>query len=166
MFSMMPLYLQVSHNEVAEFNTKCFDEIEPMSKQSGFSDAQLVAFLDEELETSLSAEVEAALRDQPELRDRLTILRGQNLAGLHTIGAIWRRHRLSCPDRDKLTAYLQNRLTAEEADYIDFHLREIHCRVCNANLDDLRHCITDQKDSSVRRRRVFESSAGHLQKRR
>lgn len=133
-----------------------------MSQPSAFSDAQLVAFLDEELETSLSAEVEAALRDQPELRDRLTVLRGQNLAGLHTIGAIWRRHRLSCPDRNKLSAYLQSKLTSEEAEYIDFHLGEIHCRVCHANLDDLRQQVTDQNDSTIRRRRVFESSAGHL----
>lgn len=129
-----------------------------------FTDAQLLAFLDEELAPELSSRVETALRDQPALRERLTILRGQNLAGLHTIGAIWRRHRLSCLDRPKLTQFLSNELSKTEADYIEFHLNEIHCRVCNANLDDLKQSIRDNQDSRDRRGRLFQSSAGHLRK--
>jgi anti-sigma factor RsiW len=135
-----------------------------MSNHQAFTDAQLIAFLDEELEPSLSSRVESALRDDPELRQQLTILRGQNLAGLHTIGAIWRRHRLTCPDRNQLSQYLDGKLSLPDTEYIDFHVREIHCRVCNANLDDLRNAQSDHNGSSIRRRRVFESSAGHLRK--
>ena len=127
-----------------------------------FTDAQLLAFLDEELSPDASSRLESALRDYPELQQRLTTLRGQNMAGLHTIGAIWRRHRLSCPDRAELTRFIGNELSESENDYIRFHLDEIHCRVCNANLDDLQQSIRDHQDSQARRGRLFESSAGHL----
>lgn len=134
------------------------------TQQDSFTDAQLIAFLDEELEPGLSSRLETAVRDQPKLRDRLTVLRGQNLAGLHTIGAIWRRHRLSCPDRAKLRKYVSGLLGKAESDYILFHLQEIHCRVCNANVDDLQDSTRDSNHSSVRRGRLFESSAGHLRR--
>ncbi|TWT93099.1 anti-sigma factor family protein [Neorhodopirellula pilleata] len=140
-----------------------FGDPDPMN--ADFTDAQLIAFLDEELAPELSSRLEAALREQPALQQRLTILRGQNLAGLHTIGAIWRRQRLSCPDRTQLTKFLSGQLSPSEADYIRFHLGEIHCRVCNANLDDLKQSQSDTHDSRIRRGRLFESSAGHLRKR-
>lgn len=134
-----------------------------------FTDAQLIAFLDEELAPELSSRLETALRDQPPLRERLIVLRGQNLAGLHTIGAIWRRQRLSCPDRTQLTKFLSDELSPTDADYVRFHLVEIHCRVCNANVDDLKQTIGAPQDSTPhnsrdRRGRLFESSAGHLRK--
>ncbi|WP_430452157.1 hypothetical protein [Rhodopirellula europaea] len=70
------------------------------------------------------------VREDEKLRQRLIQLRGQDVAGLHTIGAIWRRQRLSCPDRSTLQAYVANQLDAEMADYVLFHLTEIGCRVC------------------------------------
>ncbi|SMP39022.1 hypothetical protein SAMN06265222_101236 [Neorhodopirellula lusitana] len=127
-----------------------------------FSDAQLVAFLDEELQPELSSKLESALRADPELQQRLTVLRGQNLAGLHSIGAIWRRGRLSCLDRPQLAAFLAGTLPTEEADYARFHLDEIHCRVCNANVDDLKQAAAENNESQDRRDRLFQSSAGHL----
>lgn len=134
------------------------------SGEADFTDAQLIAFLDEELAPELSSRLEAALRDRPKLQQRLTQLRGQNIAGLHTIGSIWRRHRLSCPDRTQLTRFLAGELSTNDSDYIRFHLGEIHCRVCNANYDDLKQTLGDQHDSHARRGRLFESSAGHLRK--
>ncbi|EMI53149.1 hypothetical protein [Rhodopirellula sallentina] len=127
-----------------------------------FSDAELLAFLDEQLGAKLSAAIESALRDDEALRTRLTQLRGQNLAGLHTIGAIWRQERLSCPDRETLRRFLLGELPADHAGYIRFHLSEIGCRVCNANHDDLNQAMRDEQDSTSRRRRMFQTSAGHL----
>lgn len=127
-----------------------------------FSDIELLAFLDEQLEPENSAKIEVAVRAQPELHQRLVQLRGQNAAGLHTIGAIWRRERLSCPDRDCLGRYLIGELASAERDYVRFHLEEIGCRVCNANYDDLSQAIAQQRDSQKRRHRIFQTSAGHL----
>lgn len=127
-----------------------------------FSDIELLAFLDEQLEPASSAKIEMAIRAQPELHQRLVQLRGQNVAGLHTIGAIWRRERLSCPDRELLRRHLVGDLANEERDYVQFHLKEIGCRVCNANYDDLSQAIAQQRDSQKRRHRMFQTSAGHL----
>ncbi|MCM2371410.1 hypothetical protein [Aporhodopirellula aestuarii] len=127
-----------------------------------FSDVELLAFLDEQLDAELSARIETAIRDSADLRERLTRLRGQNLAGLHTIGAIWRQERLSCPDRETLQKYLRGELERDSADYIRFHLSEIGCRVCNANHDDLNQAMLDEQESATRRRRMFQTSAGHL----
>ncbi|MBB3206360.1 hypothetical protein FHS27_002169 [Rhodopirellula rubra] len=127
-----------------------------------FSDVELLAFLDEQLGAELSATIEAAIRDNETLRARLTQLRGQNLAGLHTIGAIWRQERLSCPDRETLRKFLLGELDREGAEYIRFHLSEIDCRVCNANHDDLNQAMINEQESATRRRRMFQTSAGHL----
>ncbi|TWT56039.1 hypothetical protein [Allorhodopirellula solitaria] len=127
-----------------------------------FSDIELLAFLDEQLGSEDSARIEEAIREYPELHQRLVRLRGQNVAGLHTIGAIWRREHLSCPDRGLLRRYLLNELVGEHRDYIRFHLEEIGCRVCNANYDDLSQAISQEQDARTRRRRMFQTSAGHL----
>jgi hypothetical protein len=64
--------------------------------------------------------------------------------------------------RSQLGEYLLG--TADEglSDYIEFHLRSVGCRVCEANLHDLREASQATSDSTRRRRRFFESSAGNL----
>ena len=51
------------------------------------------------------------------------------------------------------------------AGYLRFHLEEIGCRVCQANVDDLRreHAVAlAGQAASTRRRKYFESSVGLL----
>ncbi|MEM9827161.1 MAG: hypothetical protein AAF958_11260 [Planctomycetota bacterium] len=131
-----------------------------------FSDAELIAFMDEALQPSRSSELEAALRDDESLRARLVQLRGRDAAGLHTIGGIWRRGRLSCPSRDDLGAFLLDALEDEHADYIRFHLEQIGCRICAANLEDLKAAANAQTAKQIRPRRTrfFQTSAGYLRK--
>ena len=57
----------------------------------------------------------------------------QNLS----ISLAWQRERISCPHRDILHAYLHDSLSGEEKAYIRFHLEEIGCAYCGANLEDL-----------------------------
>ena len=59
-----------------------------------FTDAELTAFLDEALPPGRCSELEQELRTDKELRERLIRVRGIETAGLHSIGAIWRRARL------------------------------------------------------------------------
>ncbi|MCA8999766.1 MAG: hypothetical protein KDA80_22410 [Planctomycetaceae bacterium] len=128
-----------------------------------FSDADLIAFLDEALSDERSTALERQLRDDELLRERLVIVRGRETAGLHTLGAIWRRGRLSCPTREELGQYLLETLPDDHSDYIRFHLQTSECRYCQANLADLE--AASQVDSnSVRRRRYFQTSAGYLKK--
>ncbi len=130
-----------------------------------FTQSDLEAYLDEALAPEEMAAVEQALRERPELARVLAAINGRRDAGLHSIGAIWRRHRVSCPTREQLGSYLLGVLTDEQADYIEFHLSRIGCRVCHANLIDLEQ---QQKDNSevvgTRRRKYFQSSAGFLRR--
>ncbi len=131
---------------------------------SQFTTAQLEAFLEESLPDEQMTAVEAALRDDPELVERLSELVGRRDAGVHTVGAIWRRHRLSCPTREQLGSFLLEVLPEEHAQYVRFHLETIVCRYCNASRDDLRqqHAATDLDDSRTRRQKYFQTSAGYL----
>ena len=129
-----------------------------------FSDAELAAFLDEALPAARCSELEHELRTNAELRDRLVEVRGRESAGLHTIGAIWRRSRLSCPDRTELGQYALGTLDAKAADYIQFHLQVIGCRYCQANLADLEAAAQANDQPQQRRRRYFQTSAGYLNK--
>ena len=129
-----------------------------------FTQSELEAYLDEALPPDEMTKVEAELREQPELLRNLAVINGRRDAGLHTLGEIWRRYRVSCPTREQLGSYLLKALSKEQAAYIDFHLEEAGCRFCIANLDDLRRQQEETKDEkSTRRRRYFDSSAGYLQ---
>ena len=131
---------------------------------STFTKAQLEAFLDESLPPEQMTAVENLLRSNPELNEQLAALVGARDAGVHSLGAIWRRHRLTCPDRSLLGSYLLGVLDPEHHAYIQFHLETVGCRFCNASLEDLRqqHAATDLEDSKQRRRKYFQSSAGYL----
>jgi len=125
--------------------------------------AELEAYLDEDLATEEMAEIENALRDDPKLLDMLATLNGRRDAGVHSLGAIWRRNRTSCASREQLGSYLLRALPDEQADYISFHVETIGCRICRANLEDLRRQEEESSESAAgRRNKYFQSSAGYL----
>jgi len=126
-----------------------------------FTEAELEAYLDEALSAEEMAKVETLLRSESDLTDRLRAIHGRRDAGVHSLGEIWRRHRVSCPTREQLGSYLLQVLEGEEQEYIEFHLQEINCRYCHANLDDLRLRKQEiEAETQSRRRRYFQSSAG------
>ena len=129
-----------------------------------FTDAELAAFLDEALPPGRCAELEHELRTSAELRTRLTEVRGRETAGLHTLGAIWRRNRLSCPSRSELGQYVLGTLSSDAADYIRFHIERIGCRYCQANLADLESSSQPAEKPERRRKRYFQTRAGYLNK--
>ena len=131
------------------------------------SDAELLGYLDELVPLHQAAEIEQALRDSASLRQRAAMLVKRRDQGGHTVGEIWRRGRLSCLTRSQLGSYLLGTLDSKLVDYIEFHLDTAGCRICTANLDDLRQAASadpEEADRSQRRRRYFESSAGRLAK--
>ncbi len=132
--------------------------------ESDFSDQQLLAYLDEMLPVDQMAAVERALRDSEGLRRRASSLSRRRDHGAHTVGDIWRRQRLSCLTRAQLGSYLLGTLNPEMADYVDFHLRTVGCRICAANVTDLEQQLDKGPDSQKRRRKFFQSSAGYLTK--
>ena len=85
--------------------------------------------------------------------------------GGHTLGEIWRFHRLSCPSRAELGSSLLGVLPPAEEDYIQFHLNVVGCRYCQANWNDLANQQAEAADAKAsRRRKYFQSSAGYLNK--
>jgi hypothetical protein len=124
---------------------------------------QLHAYLDDALGESDSARVERALRDSDELRQRLRQVMQERDRGEHSLGAIWRRQRLSCPTREQLGSFLLGVLDDDFADYLRFHLDTVACPFCQANLTDLRSQQEETAGATQqRRRRYFQSSAGFL----
>jgi hypothetical protein len=130
-----------------------------------FTDAELLAYLDEGLPVDRMAAVENALRGSADLRNRTAGLRMQRDEQGHSVGEIWRRGRLSCPTRHQWGSYLLGALPADVAQYFRFHLDTIGCRYCLANLEDLRQSEKqDATDTAQRRQKFFQSSAGYVQK--
>jgi len=126
-----------------------------------FNDTTLLAYIEESLPSDLMASIEVALRSDETLRQQLAQVIGQRDSGVHTVGDIWRRHRLSCPSREDLGSYLLGAMMDDQADYIKFHLEKIGCRYCQSNLDDLSE--SQQRDAVVaRRKKYFQSSVGRL----
>src|SRR5258708_5326983 len=93
-----------------------------------FTDAELLAVLDEGLPVDRMAAIESALRRSAELRARTGALRLARDASGHSVGEIWRRGRLSCPTRHQLGSFLLDALPPGLTQYIQFHLTTIGCR--------------------------------------
>ena len=99
---------------------------------------QLSAYLDDALGEQESARVELALRESEPLRQSLRQAMQERDRGDHSLGAIWRRERLTCPTREHLGSYVLDVLDDGQRDYLTFHLEQICCPYCGANLADLR----------------------------
>ena len=124
---------------------------------------QLHAYLDEALSDHETAQVEKALRDSEEMRRRLRVAREERDRGEHSLGAIWRRERLSCPTREQLNGHLHGILDADFEKYVQFHLTTVACATCLANLDDLKAKQAGAAQTR-RRRKILDSSVGVLGK--
>jgi len=125
----------------------------------------LHAYLDDALSDAETARLESLLRSSEPLRQRLRDVLLERDRGEHSIGAVWRRERLTCPTREQLGSYLLEVLDAELHDYVEFHLKTVACPYCQANLDDLRDHTAEPAPKAQRRKRYYESSAGLLRKR-
>lgn len=125
---------------------------------------QLHAYLDDALTDAETAHIEQELRVSEPLRKLLRQTMQERDRGDHSLGAIWRRERLTCPTREQLGSYLLQVLDDAEQDYIAFHLETVACPFCVANLADLRARQAEPAPKArERRRRFFETSAGYLQ---
>jgi hypothetical protein len=123
-------------------------------------DETLRSYLADALPAEDLARVEKALRDSSELRARLEDVR-QNRGdpNLHTLGAIWRRGRLTCPTRQQLGSFLLDALDPDLSGYLKFHLEVVECPFCQANLADLK-AKGSQPSAVVKNRhnRILKSS--------
>ena len=129
------------------------------------SDPVLLAYLEESLSGDIMAKIENQLRGDASLRERLASLIAKRESGVHSVGDIWRRHRLSCPSRDELGSYLLGAMMEEASSYVQFHVEQIGCRYCQANLEDLRSSENSHSNATStrqRRDRFFQSSVGRI----
>jgi hypothetical protein len=126
------------------------------------TDAELAAYLEEGLAAEAMVRIEERLRSDDGFRRRLAQLMSQREVASHSVGDLWRTGRLSCPSRQELGSYLLGGLEEDLGQYIHFHLDTVGCRVCRANLDDLRSSKSDNPATESRRRKFFESSVGRI----
>jgi hypothetical protein len=120
----------------------------------------LRAYLLDELPAGTLARVEKALRDSAELRAQLEDVRqNRGEAGLHSLGAIWRRARLTCPSRQQLGSLLLDALDPDLAAYLRFHIEVVECPFCQANLADLKGKAEPASTvARTRQHRILQSS--------
>jgi hypothetical protein len=128
-----------------------------------FTREQLAGYLDDALNEAETARVEQALRQSEPLRQELRGLMQERDRGEHSLGAIWRRRRLSCPTREQLGSYLLGALETEHRDFVLFHLETVGCSFCLANLSDLQALQKEPPAKTrERRKRIFETSSRYL----
>lgn len=145
-----------------QFSPSQLPEMKTVMSATELSDEDILGYLDESLPVERMSTVENALRNSEAARKRAAMLLRRREDGFHSVGEIWRRHRLSCPSRRQLGSYLLDALGDEEKRYVDFHLQTVGCRFCAANLSDLEESMKQTPEVEQRRRRFFQSSAGHI----
>jgi RNA polymerase sigma factor (sigma-70 family) len=75
----------------------------------------------------------------------------------------WEFQRPSCPKRSTIGAHLLGTLDGQWHKYVDFHLNTLGCKICMANLEDLK-AQSDKSQSTKFRARIMQSTAGFLPK--
>lgn len=77
------------------------------------------------------------------------------------IAKVWRERRLSCLKRSTIGSYLLGVLEEPWQSYTTFHLEEVKCLMCRANVEDL-SAESEQLSDGGLGERVFQSSVGFL----
>jgi hypothetical protein len=135
---------------------------EPPVSPTPIDDIVLRNYLSDTLSPEDLARVEKALRDSAQLRARLEEVRNNREDfQLHTLGAIWKRGRLTCPSRQQLGSLLLDALDPDLALYFKFHLEVVECPFCQANLADLEaqsQAHSARQASKTRLHRILKSS--------
>ena len=130
------------------------------------TDGDLVGYLDEGLPAEEMVRVEQGLRQSAALRRQLERIQQDREAGLGSVASVWRGARASCPARGEWGSFLLETLPEGRREYLEFHVRVVGCRYCQANLSDLRRAQEEPvAQASQRRQRFFQSSAGLLSRR-
>jgi hypothetical protein len=100
------------------------------------------------------------------LAGRLAEIHARRDAGVHSLGEIWRRRRLSCLTREELGEFLSGNMAAAQVRCVEFHLQVVGCRYCQANLADLKsERARADAGATARRKKFMDSSAGYLRHR-
>ncbi len=83
-----------------------------------------------------------------------------------SISLVWEEERVSCPHRDVLRAFAGGSLRKDAADYIEFHLKDVGCGYCVANLEDLQTIDSSDQGRYLKsvRERVMSSTRAFLEK--
>jgi RNA polymerase sigma-70 factor, ECF subfamily len=74
---------------------------------------------------------------------------------------VWESHRLSCPKRSTLGAFLLETLPPKWFDYVDFHLTTVGCHFCRASYKDLQERQNGREQERFRQR-IMTSTIGFL----
>lgn len=122
-------------------------------------------FLNDALPDAELTAVEKAIRESAAVQAMARAVREEIDRGEHSVGAVWRRERLSCPPREQLGSFFLQALDPDQLGYIEFHLKVVGCPYCQANLEDLAKRQAEA-DAPVkkRRQRIVKSSVGLLRK--
>jgi RNA polymerase sigma factor (sigma-70 family) len=116
-------------------------------------DEKQIALIKHRALKKIQAHVQRSLRDQGGLEKQ------HDLPDALLTG-IWERMRPSCPKRNTIGAWLLGSLGDDWAEYVAFHLEQLGCHFCQANLADLRKQTAQENE--VLRERILASTVGFL----
>ncbi|MCS6975650.1 MAG: hypothetical protein NZM31_01400 [Gemmatales bacterium] len=119
----------------------------------GITEQDLIDHVEEALPPHKASVIEKAIRESEELMAILNALILARSGEEHSVGAIWERHRLSCPTRDQLSNYLVRAMSDEALTYIAFHLEDVDCPYCQAELEELKNAKQQGKKARGERAR-------------
>ena len=122
---------------------------------------QLYAYLDDALDDAEAARIEKLIRGSAAIRTRLSQVREERDRGEHSLGAVWRRERLSCPTREQLSRLLARDPGRRPARLRRVSLANGRCPSCQANLDDLKEKQAESAAQARRRRRYLSKAPGY-----
>lgn len=142
------------------------DEPDTLPMESQYTEAELEAFLDEALDPEKASEIEAAAREDQELLRRLSQINRKRDAGVHSLGAIWRRFQIGVPSKEEMGQYLLGVLDPSHADYIDFRLQVLKCPYTRSLKVELEASVQQNQPNDARKLfdSIYQSSAGLLRK--
>jgi RNA polymerase sigma factor (sigma-70 family) len=74
------------------------------------------------------------------------------------LSEVWEDQRLTCPKRSTVGRFLLGTLEEPWKSYVDFHIKQLGCEFCRANLDDLQRQSANQPRAT--HDRIYQSTIG------
>ena len=72
---------------------------------------------------------------------------------------LWEARRPTCPKRSTVGRFLLGTLEKPWQSYVDFHLNQLGCQFCRANLEDLKK-QTEDETTKVFQNKLMQSTTG------
>ena len=125
---------------------------------AGLGNKKIASCIDEEPKTVGLVKHRCLEKLKEALTGKVKITDESNIDGM--LVDLWQEQRFTCPKRSTIGSWRLGSLDEQWSEYVKFHINQLGCNICLANLEDLDNELNKKTEYDTVCQRIFESSIG------